>query len=82
MTTPSVTTALDAPWTLPYKGHVGMACLIAAESAIFTIFVVAYLFYIGKSLSGPTPGEVLVVPDPGSRRHLPGRNGPRMAAPH
>jgi len=39
-----------------------MACLIIAESAIFTIFVVAYLFYLGKSLSGPTPREVLEVP--------------------
>jgi cytochrome c oxidase subunit 3/cytochrome o ubiquinol oxidase subunit 3 len=39
-----------------------MACLIVAESAIFTIFVVAYLFYMGKSLSGPTPREVLEVP--------------------
>jgi cytochrome c oxidase subunit 3/cytochrome o ubiquinol oxidase subunit 3 len=39
-----------------------MACLIVAETAIFTIFVVAYLFYIGKSLSGPTPREVLEVP--------------------
>src|SRR6202521_3235228 len=46
-------------WKLPYRGKVGMACLIIAESAIFTIFVVAYLFYIGKSLSGPTPSEVL-----------------------
>jgi cytochrome c oxidase subunit 3/cytochrome o ubiquinol oxidase subunit 3 len=34
-----------AAWTLPYRGKVGMACLIFAESAIFTIFVVAYLFY-------------------------------------
>jgi len=33
-----------------------------AESAIFTIFVVAYLFYAGKSLSGPTPPEVLETP--------------------
>lgn len=49
-------------WTLPYKGSVGMACLIFAESAIFTIFVVAYLFYVGKSLSGPTPREVLETP--------------------
>jgi len=49
-------------WTLPYRGKVGMACLIIAESAIFTIFVVAYLFYIGKSLTGPTPREVLEVP--------------------
>jgi cytochrome c oxidase subunit 3/cytochrome o ubiquinol oxidase subunit 3 len=39
-----------------------MYCLIAAEAAIFTIFVVAYLFYIGKSVSGPTPREVLEVP--------------------
>jgi cytochrome c oxidase subunit 3 len=36
-------------WKLPYRGKVGMACLIIAESAIFTIFVVAYLFYMGKS---------------------------------
>jgi len=49
-------------WKLPYGGKVGMACLIIAESAIFTIFVVAYLFYIGKSLSGPTPREVLETP--------------------
>src|SRR5690349_24305645 len=49
-------------WKLPYRGRVGMACLIFAESAIFTIFVVAYLFYAGKSLSGPTPGEVLETP--------------------
>jgi len=39
-----------------------MYCLIAAEAAIFTIFVVAYLFYLGKSLSGPTPSQVLHVP--------------------
>ena len=49
-------------WKLPYRGKVGMACLIIAESAIFTIFVVAYLFYIGKNLSGPTPREVLETP--------------------
>lgn len=39
-----------------------MLCLIVAESTIFTIFVVAYLYYAGKSLSGPTPQEVLHVP--------------------
>jgi cytochrome c oxidase subunit III len=49
-------------WTLPYKGKVAMACLIIAESAIFTIFVVAYLFYLGKSLTGPTPSEALETP--------------------
>ncbi len=49
-------------WNQPSRGIVGMACLIVAESAIFIIFVVAYLFYIGKSLSGPTPREVLDIP--------------------
>jgi len=39
-----------------------MCSLIAAEAAIFTIFVVAYLFYIGKSLSGPVPRDVLSPP--------------------
>jgi cytochrome c oxidase subunit III len=61
----ATTTALPgAPstWRLPYRGKVAMACLIIAESAIFTIFVVAYLFYVGKSLTGPTPREVLETP--------------------
>jgi cytochrome c oxidase subunit III len=49
-------------WHLPYRGKVGMASLIIAESAIFTIFVVAYLFYLGKSLTGPTPKQVLETP--------------------
>jgi cytochrome c oxidase subunit III len=49
-------------WKLPYRGTVGMACLIIAESAIFTIFVIAYLYYAGKSLTGPTPREVLETP--------------------
>src|ERR1700722_5586605 len=61
----AITTSLagtPVAWKLPYRGKVGMACLIFAESAIFTIFVVAYLFYAGKSLSGPTPREVLEPP--------------------
>src|ERR1700751_4002878 len=49
-------------WVLPDRGKVAMASLIIAESAIFTIFVVAYLFYVGKSLTGPTPREVLETP--------------------
>ena len=52
----------SATWKLPHRGKIGMACLIIAESAIFTIFVVAYLYYLGKSLSGPTPREVLETP--------------------
>lgn len=39
-----------------------MWCLIAAESSMFLIFVVAYIFYMGKSLSGPTPREILTIP--------------------
>jgi cytochrome c oxidase subunit III len=49
-------------WDLPERGRVGMLGLIAAEAAIFTIFVVAYLFYLGKSLTGPFPKDVLSVP--------------------
>jgi cytochrome c oxidase subunit 3 len=49
-------------WKLPYRGKVGMACLIIAESAIFTIFDVAYLYYVGKSFLGPTPRDVLETP--------------------
>jgi len=36
--------------------------LIAAEASIFTIFVVAYIFYLGKSATGPQPAAVLRVP--------------------
>jgi cytochrome c oxidase subunit 3 len=53
---------LETPWTQPYRGTVGMACLIIAEAAIFIIFIVAYIFYIGKSISGPTPAQVLELP--------------------
>src|SRR3984957_19422651 len=49
-------------WVLPDRGKVEMAALITAESAIFTIFVVAYLFYAGKSLTGTGPSEVLETP--------------------
>jgi cytochrome c oxidase subunit 3 len=63
MTTTSITLPpAKLEWNLPTRGHVAMYALIAAESAIFTIFVVAYLFYIGKSLSGPTPRDVLSAP--------------------
>ena len=63
MSAPSVTMPeADIRWDLPARGPVGMYCLIAAEAAIFTIFVVAYIFYIGKSLTGPQPQDVLHVP--------------------
>ena len=55
--------ALKQPeWTLPDRGRVAVICLFATEFALFTIFVVAYIFYLGKSLSGPTPGQVLELP--------------------
>ena len=59
---PLTMTAGELKWELPTRGRVGMFCLIAAESSIFVIFVVAYIFYIGKSLSGPMPREALEVP--------------------
>jgi cytochrome c oxidase subunit 3/cytochrome o ubiquinol oxidase subunit 3 len=52
----------EHPWVQPSKGRVAMFCVIIAESAIFTIFVVAYIYNIGKSLYGPTPNQVLEVP--------------------
>jgi len=51
----------DENWRLPSRGRVAMLSLIIGESAIFTIFVVAYVYYIGRSLSGPTP-QILTVP--------------------
>lgn len=53
---------IESEWALPSRGRVAMFSLIAAESAIFTIFVVAYLYYIGKSLAGPVPRDVLELP--------------------
>ena len=58
----STPASMEQPWVLPSRGRVGMFFLIAAELAIFTIFVVAYLFYIGKSLTGPLPKDVLELP--------------------
>lgn len=55
-------TRTEPEWILPSRGRVGMISLIVAECAIFTIFVVAYIFYIGKSLSGPMPKDVLEIP--------------------
>ena len=54
--------AATTPWTLPRRGPVGIVFFIVAESAIFAVFVAAYLFYIGRSLTGPTPREVLQFP--------------------
>src|SRR6201993_998925 len=57
-----MTVAETIQWDRPVRGRVAMFGLIAAEAAIFSIFVVAYLFYVGKSLTGPMPKDVLSVP--------------------
>lgn len=53
---------MNEPWVLPSRGRVAMLSLIIGECAIFTIFVVAYVYYIGKSLTPPTPAQVLDIP--------------------
>ena len=58
----AATSQMEAEWSLPSRGTVGIVTLICAESAIFMIFVVAYIFYIGKSLIGPMPKDVLEMP--------------------
>ena len=52
----------DPEWQLPSRGRVGMFSLIVAESAIFVIFVVAYVYNIGRSTYGPQPRQVLELP--------------------
>jgi cytochrome c oxidase subunit 3 len=61
-TIPLAHRAANEDWVLPYHGTVAMAALIVAESAIFAIFVIAYIYYIGRSLSGPYPRQVLELP--------------------
>ena len=54
--------SMISAWRLPSRGRVGMISLIIAESAIFSIFVVAYIYYMGRDISGPKPHDVLDVP--------------------
>ena len=61
-TTPLVHIENETDWTLPSKGRFGMWSLITAETAIFTIFVVAYIYYMGRDVQGPTPKQVLELP--------------------
>ena len=51
-----------AEWKLPSARKVAIVCLILTETTLFSIFVAGYIFYIGKSLTGPTPREVLDLP--------------------
>jgi cytochrome c oxidase subunit 3/cytochrome o ubiquinol oxidase subunit 3 len=49
-------------WNLPSSRKLAMVCLIMTETGLFSIFVAAYVFYLGKSATGPTPREVLDLP--------------------
>jgi len=64
MSTPvmSVATTGPAAVSAEWRGRAGMIGLIIAEASLFAVFVVAYLFYMGKSLTGPYPKDVLELP--------------------
>jgi cytochrome c oxidase subunit 3/cytochrome o ubiquinol oxidase subunit 3 len=51
-----------AAWKLPSSRKVAIVCLILTETGLFSIFVAGYVFYLGKSLTGPTPRDVLELP--------------------
>ena len=53
---------MEREWKLPDRGTVGIIFLIITETALFSIFVATYLVYIGKSITGPYPRDVLDVP--------------------
>jgi cytochrome c oxidase subunit III len=61
-TSPADVGAIERQWTLPDRGTVGIILLMITETSLFTIFVVAYLVYNGKSLTGPFPKDVLEIP--------------------
>jgi len=44
------------------RGRAGVIGFIVAEVSLFSVFVVAYLYYIGKSQTGPFPKDVLELP--------------------
>src|SRR5262245_4611320 len=55
-------TRMDRMNSTAARGRAGVIGFIVAEASLFAVFVVAYLFYIGKSATGPTPREVLDLP--------------------
>jgi cytochrome c oxidase subunit 3/cytochrome o ubiquinol oxidase subunit 3 len=63
---PSTRNAGFAPetseWKLQSSRKVAIICLILTETGLFSIFVAGYIFYLGKSLTGPTPRDVLELP--------------------
>lgn len=59
---PSDAAVVSGAPPVSHKGRWGMVCLILTETALFLTFVVTYLFYIGKSLNGPYPVDVIEYP--------------------
>lgn len=59
---PALPGLVEHEWKTPDRGKVGIIFLIITETALFSIFVIAYLIYIGKSLTGPSPKDVLDIP--------------------
>lgn len=53
---------MEREWKLPDRGTVGIIFLIITETVLFSMFVIAYLIYTGKSLVGPYPKDVLEIP--------------------
>ncbi len=53
---------MEQEWKLPDRGTVGVIFLIVTETVLFSMFVIAYLIYIGKSPVGPYPKDVLELP--------------------
>jgi len=53
---------MERQWKLPDRGTVGIIFLIITESILFSMFVIAYLIYLNKSLVGPYPKDVLELP--------------------
>lgn len=59
MSTAELTASDASEWKMPSTRKAGMICLIITESALFSIFVVAYIFYKGKSLNPPYAPDLL-----------------------
>lgn len=62
MATVTTTPERLSAWKTPDRGTVGVISLIITETSLFSIFVVAYLYYIGKSTIAPYPKDVLTLP--------------------
>jgi cytochrome c oxidase subunit 3 len=69
MSNPDMSTAATLPLSATTndagnleRGKVGLICLLLTEVALFSIFVTAYIFFMGKSPTGPYPAEVLTLP--------------------